>query len=364
VRRLASLSALALALEGCGGQEASTSPPAPPPWPTSKAAAGLAPPLPAGVAPPPPAAAAPAASVPVLVVDAQAVLLDGANVGDAAAITAKGKLSRLDGLFETLRHRAPFTPDISFEAKPGASTLAAASALETAGFAGYRTVHFAGTDVVARFVLPSHSEPSLHTVLRLRVEPEGIAFGWASDAPCAQAPRGGRVAPADLASAVAQGCGGKPCVDEAWIGVLADAPFENAVKGLRAASSSGTDSFGFTLSVAHERGPEIKDQCGEPVVTRLEPSAIQETIRAKFGDFRKCYESALARDPNARGRINTEIKIEPDGHVSEASIKDDSTFRDPAASKCILDGFRRLVFQRRLGGSTTVVYPIVFSPSG
>jgi hypothetical protein len=56
--------------------------------------------------------------------------------------------------------------------------------------------------------------------------------------------------------------------------------------------------------------------------------------------------------------------VERDGRVSEASAQDDSTFRDPPATACILDRVRKLVFPKRVtGAKTTIVYPIIFRPS-
>jgi hypothetical protein len=100
---------------------------------------------------------------------------------------------------------------------------------------------------------------------------------------------------------------------------------------------------------------------GTTVSGRLAPELIQATIRRSYDGFRKCYQSALARDPDIEGRVVARFVIARDGTVSNAT-NDGSTFPDPDTITCMLDGFRKLRFPAPEGGIVTVVYPIVFTP--
>jgi len=226
----------------------------------------------------------------------------------------------------------------------------------------YTTVHFIGSDVVARHQMVDKGAP-LHTLLRLLVDRDGAELAWLTDAPCEKAPHGGRVAAADLAASVARGCGNTACVDKVLISAVEDVPFDRVVSALDAASKEGTADFHFALGVGKKPLAETKDVCGERIVAALAPEEIQRIVRADFGALRACYEDALTRDPKAGGRIGLRFVIEGDGRVIEASAQDDSTFRDPQATTCILVRARKLVFPKRVtGGKTTIVYPIIFSP--
>ncbi len=95
---------------------------------------------------------------------------------------------------------------------------------------------------------------------------------------------------------------------------------------------------------------------------RIPPEVIQRIVRQHYKAFRFCYEKALAKNPDAKGRVVVRFEIGPDGRVSSAT-DDGSQFPDPDVLPCILAGYRKLVFPKPDGGKVTVIYPIEFSPS-
>lgn len=100
---------------------------------------------------------------------------------------------------------------------------------------------------------------------------------------------------------------------------------------------------------------------GTRVAGRLPPEVIQQTVRAHFGLFRKCYETALVREPTLAGRVTIKFVINLEGKVDSAADQG-STLPDPAVVACVADGFRKLTFPKPEGGIVTVVYPVIFSP--
>jgi hypothetical protein len=95
---------------------------------------------------------------------------------------------------------------------------------------------------------------------------------------------------------------------------------------------------------------------------RLDRDIIRRIVRAHINEVRHCYNQALARDPNARGRVAVRFTIASDGKVADADV-DESTLRDPAVAPCIAGAVRRWTFPRPEGGGAVVVtYPFVLEP--
>lgn len=95
---------------------------------------------------------------------------------------------------------------------------------------------------------------------------------------------------------------------------------------------------------------------------RLPPEVIQRTVRARYDVFRRCYEVALGRNAELRGRVVVRFVIGPDGNVTSVIELPETDLPDRAAVACILSEYRGLRFPSPDGGEVTVVYPIMFSP--
>ncbi len=94
---------------------------------------------------------------------------------------------------------------------------------------------------------------------------------------------------------------------------------------------------------------------------RLAPVVIQRIVRSRFDQYQRCYEAALSRKPDLRGRVTIRFVIGADGSVSD--LRDDgSTLPDPEVVACVMKGFAGLSFPVPEGGPVTVVYPIAFAP--
>jgi len=105
----------------------------------------------------------------------------------------------------------------------------------------------------------------------------------------------------------------------------------------------------------------------EPVVVELSPAPrpgeIRGVVRAAFSGFKSCYEKLLQGTPAATGRIVLEFTIAADGSVADSSIDADrSSLHDDAFDSCSLDVTRGMHFPASGHGTTTVDYPITFSP--
>ncbi len=95
------------------------------------------------------------------------------------------------------------------------------------------------------------------------------------------------------------------------------------------------------------------------VKTKLQAHEIQGVVRGSFRTFRVCYETLLATDPRAAGKVTAKFSI--DGEGTPGAVTTDSTFADTAIGSCIAQNVTRLRFPAS-GKTVTVTYPIAFSP--
>ena len=69
------------------------------------------------------------------------------------------------------------------------------------------------------------------------------------------------------------------------------------------------------------------------------------------------------KDPKLAGKLVVKFVIAPDGTVSSATTKS-TTMNNSSVESCINSRFMRFQFpEPKNGGSVTVSYPFVFSPS-
>jgi len=120
---------------------------------------------------------------------------------------------------------------------------------------------------------------------------------------------------------------------------------------------------------AKEPAPTATEPAAPPApperkVGTLAPSAIQAVIRTQFKALRGCYEEGLKKDPSLAGPIAVRFVITEDGKVEDAKEDQPATRPDPGVVRCVVDAFSGFRFPTPEGGIVTVVYPIVFAPSG
>ncbi|MDC0671567.1 VIT domain-containing protein [Nannocystis radixulma] len=108
------------------------------------------------------------------------------------------------------------------------------------------------------------------------------------------------------------------------------------------------------------RVPTVRQAKAE-VTGSLDRDLIRRVVRAHVAEVRACYEQGLQRDPNLRGRVSLDIRIDGHGAVDSASVAED-TLTDPNVGTCIAAAVRRWRFPGNPGGLVTVRYPFVLEP--
>lgn len=350
-------------------------------------------------APPPARAPEPralAAPPQTLRVTAATITLDGEPVGDARAIEAQGRASRLPALTTRLgevraawsaKHPSATLPDEQWlEVDAEAGSASALSALLTAAFAGFRHVHLkvGGAWVDGFYDMPVGPEPVVHNRVDVRLEKGGADVVWQSDRPCGEVPTSAHVALDGLDAHLARGCGGDPrCVSMAHVTFGYDVPFgvvARAFADLR--RHAGTELvFALQRTDPESASATPERSCAVPVRVShrkgsLPAEEIQRVVRAEQKKMRACYEQGLRRDAGLAGQVAVRLVINAEGRVQEAtSIAHPLDFAvtgpaDPGESRvttlpdkavigCIVNVYRTLTFPKP-DGPVTVVYPLDF----
>lgn len=93
----------------------------------------------------------------------------------------------------------------------------------------------------------------------------------------------------------------------------------------------------------------------------LDPQEVNKIIGQKMSAIKGCYERALRRDPNIKGKLIVRFTISGSGKVSAArAVENDLT---PEVGDCVAEAFKRFRFPQPDGGSLTMESPFMFLPS-
>jgi hypothetical protein len=95
---------------------------------------------------------------------------------------------------------------------------------------------------------------------------------------------------------------------------------------------------------------------------RLQP--ILETVTAKRDGFRCCFDIYARKNPGARGRIALTMKLDPEGKLMEAKIKqDESDVTAPQVESCMAELAKSITWPRSPRGmDTTYTHRFDFKP--
>ncbi len=95
----------------------------------------------------------------------------------------------------------------------------------------------------------------------------------------------------------------------------------------------------------------------------LSAEQINRVVRANQAAVRYCYEVEVQRQPNLRGRIEINWRINLQGAVTSARVAR-SSMSNARVEGCIVRQVRNWRFPRPDGGEVTVTYPFIFGVQG
>jgi len=332
---------------------------------------------------PPPAQAAtevpavpPAELTPILAVDGDRLLLDGAPVGSIAELESAPGYQLVEALDVALDAHAstarepsdrPHTLRIRLPDELGQQT--AVSAMLTAAAAGFDHLvaeRSAGELHFRLFRAPEDgaSGPSLR-VLWLRMSKDAVHLTrWpeVDEQKLPAATAGPRHAA--LRAALSREC---QTQDASCYDVAIVTPW-------------GSTKAGELLDVVEALNEGRGDAVNRPALTidfggaaagpERDPAAMHQTLLDGRRLYYQCYRTGLEKNPKLAGRIMVRFMVDRDGSVAAAHAADAGTdsgpgkpavppLADPAVTKCVESAFRTLKFEA--AGLSTGNYPIVFS---
>jgi hypothetical protein len=98
---------------------------------------------------------------------------------------------------------------------------------------------------------------------------------------------------------------------------------------------------------------------GKTPSNTLSKRSIAAVMRRFIPTARVCYEVQLAEHPELAGEVFVTMMIQPNGQPSASAIKE-STMKNEAFEKCLLDALKRVDFPKA-AGRTSLTYPFTFS---
>ena len=95
---------------------------------------------------------------------------------------------------------------------------------------------------------------------------------------------------------------------------------------------------------------------------RLPPEVVLRVVKQNLRTFGRCYDDALAHDPQLAGTLDVKFVIGKDGSVSGVARDARSTVSDPAVVACVTAAFAKLSFPAPETGVVDVVCPLTLGP--
>jgi outer membrane biosynthesis protein TonB len=94
-------------------------------------------------------------------------------------------------------------------------------------------------------------------------------------------------------------------------------------------------------------------------------SALYETFSSDVARAKliACYLPGKQRDPKLRGKVIVKFTINSDG-TAKPVANEGSNLTDDVVIACVVRAIKTLHFQKPIEGSVTVVYPLIFRPTG
>jgi TonB family protein len=100
------------------------------------------------------------------------------------------------------------------------------------------------------------------------------------------------------------------------------------------------------------------------VLSGLPKDLINAVVQRNRAQIRACYDAALQRNPNLRGKVTVAFTIDPNGRVTYAGVKE-STIGDSGLENCIIARVKSWQFPKPEAPVITEVsaYPFYLNPA-
>jgi hypothetical protein len=141
-------------------------------------------------------------------------------------------------------------------------------------------------------------------------------------------------------------------------GAIGPFPASTGDVGAAAATDAGTPAAG----PPEESAPKasLPDMSAAPAYP---PSALYDAFSKAKPKLIACYLPGKAQDPKLRGKVIVKFTVNANGSVKPVA-NEGSTLQDEGVIACVVRTVGTMHFTKPLEGSVTVVYPLIFRPTG
>jgi hypothetical protein len=109
--------------------------------------------------------------------------------------------------------------------------------------------------------------------------------------------------------------------------------------------------------IVYVRAPGCDGKCGGTY-----PPDLEQAIKARAAQARRCYNSALSQDSSLKGHVTLSVRIGPSGNVCSAAVASND-MGSPAVANCAANIFRASEgFPSPRGGCVDATVPFSFVP--
>jgi outer membrane biosynthesis protein TonB len=126
-------------------------------------------------------------------------------------------------------------------------------------------------------------------------------------------------------------------------------------------ATSGGGAVGLGAKSDVRVSGSVAAEAAEIDSAEIDQGKLGAFVRARMGLIKTCYETALKRNPNLRGKLTIRFTILETGGVADVTVVL-NTVGSPEVAACISGTMRSWRTQFRPSGPVTVEYPFVFSP--
>lgn len=127
-------------------------------------------------------------------------------------------------------------------------------------------------------------------------------------------------------------------------------------------ATSGGGSVGYGAKQEVRVSGSVAAEEAEIDSAEIDQQKMGAFVRARMGLIKACYENALKRNPNLKGKISIRFTILETGGIADIQTAVNS-LGSPEVAACITNTMRTWRTQFRPSGPVVVEYPFVFSPS-
>ncbi len=126
-------------------------------------------------------------------------------------------------------------------------------------------------------------------------------------------------------------------------------------------ATSGGGNVGLGTKSEVRVSGSVATEAAEIDSSEIDQGKLNSFVRARMGLVKACYENALKRNPNLKGKLTIRFTILETGGLADI-VTALNTIGSSEVASCIIGTMRTWRTQFRPSGPVTVEYPFVFSP--